>query len=428
MKITRTAEKINLKHVLDISVDVHKEMLCFYFEVDGAKYSDECRNRTSVIERKLRSYNEIGMEHGRKTLRIICEPTGQYQNSLFRTARRLGFLTSYVNAEAVSKFRVVETNDSGKTDKKDPRVIATLGRLNKVIRFRLLDEEYLMLRKLHKIYDEIDVSIMRLRCRLSDLLVELFCDYSFKKDFLYSNSGSALIKKYGCNPHRIVKDGFDRFSRRMKTAVPRIRTKTLERLWNDAQSSVLNEMPACYIAKLEQHLFWLMEDFLRQKKRKEEIVTEMKEILARLREKDPDIPPSTPHVVSDKNMARFIAETGPLGDFNHWRKLMRYAGFNIRMRQSGKFHGQNKITKKGRPLLRKVLHQIALPLVKKKSLYGPVYHHKKESENRPGNMAMTIVSRQLLKKIYGWARSGKEFDEKRFFTCRTQYMKLSKAA
>ena len=428
MKITRRAEKINLKNVLDIAVDVHKETLCFYFEVEGIEYSDECRNRTSEIGKKLRSYHEVALEHGRTTLRIICEPTGQYQNCLFRTARRLGFLTCYVNAEAVSKFRVVETNDTGKTDKKDPRVIGTLGRLNKVLRFRLLNEEYLMLRKLHKIYDEIDVSMTRLRCRLSTLLVELFCDYSFKKDFFYSNSGMALVENYGCNPYRIVEDGFDIFCRRMKTAVPRIRTKTLERLWGDAQSSILNEQPSGYVEKLEHHLYWLMEDFLRQEKRKEEIVTEMKGILTRLREKDPNIPPSTPHVVSDKNMARLIAETGPLGDFNHWRKLMRYGGLNIRMRQSGKFEGQNKITKKGRPLLRKVLHEIALPLVRKKSLYGPAYHHKKESEKRPGNVVMTIVARKLLKKIYGWSRSGEAFDEKRFFTCRTQYMKLSQAA
>ncbi len=303
MKTTRSAEKINLKHVLDIGVDVHKETLCFYFEFNGTEYSDECRNRTSVIERKLRSYHKIALAHGRKTLRIICEPTGQYQNSMFRTARRLGFLTCYVNAEAVSKFRVVETNDTGKTDKKDPRVIGTLGRLNKVLRFRLLDEEYLVLRKLHKIYDETDVSITSLRCRLSNLLVELFCDYSFKKDFLYSNSGLALVEQYGCNPYRIVVDGYDRFCRLMKMAVPRIRTKTLERLWEDAQSSVLNEMPSGYVEKFEQHLYWLLDDFSRQEKRKEKIVNKMKEILAQLREKDPDIPPSTPHVVSDKNMA-----------------------------------------------------------------------------------------------------------------------------
>ena len=125
---------------------------------------------------------------------MICEPTGQYQNKLMRTARRLGFLTNYVNAESVAKFRVVESNDSNKTDKKDPRVIGTLGKLNKVIKFRCIGEDYLMLRKLHKIYDECDVAITSHRCRISKLLVELFCDYSFEKDFLYSNSGLALVE------------------------------------------------------------------------------------------------------------------------------------------------------------------------------------------------------------------------------------------
>ena len=84
-----------------------------------------------------------------------------------------------------------------------------------------------MLRKLGKIYDETDVEIVRLKGRLNKLMVELFCDYSFKKDFLYSNSGLALIKKYGCNPYRIVKSGFNRFEKTMKHAVPRIQANTL---------------------------------------------------------------------------------------------------------------------------------------------------------------------------------------------------------
>lgn len=240
MKITRTAQKINLNNIVDIAVDVHKDILCFFFEIDGKEFSDECRNRTDVIQKRLDSYHGIVKKHGRKTLRIICEPTGQYQNSLFRTARRLGFFTCYVNAESVAKFRVVESNDSNKTDKKDPRVIGTLGKLNKVIKHRLIGEEYLMLRKLHKIYDECDVTITSLRCRISKVMVELFCDYSFKKDFLCSNSGLALIEQYGCNPYRIIQDGFTVFSQRMRKKAPRIRKDTLERLWNDATSSTLN--------------------------------------------------------------------------------------------------------------------------------------------------------------------------------------------
>ncbi|MBU0483852.1 MAG: IS110 family transposase, partial [Proteobacteria bacterium] len=79
---------------------------------------------------------------------MICEPTGQYHNKLMRASRRLGFFTNFVNTEAVAKFRVVETNDNNKTDQKDPRVIGTLGKLNKVIEFRRLDDNHLMLRKL----------------------------------------------------------------------------------------------------------------------------------------------------------------------------------------------------------------------------------------------------------------------------------------
>jgi transposase len=428
MKITRTAQKINLNNIVDVPTDVHKDILCFFFEIDGKEFSDTCRNRTTVIRKRLQAYNKIAQEHGRKGLRIICEPTGQYQNKLMRTARQLGFLTNYVNAESVAKFRVVESNDGNKTDKKDPRVIGTLGKLNKVIQFRMIGEEYLMLRKLHKVYDECDVAITSHRCRISKLLVELFCDYSFEKDFLYSNSGLALVEQYGCNPYRIVEDGYRLFCRKMKKAAPRIMSRSLERLWEDACSSVLNEMPPGYVQVLEEYLYDRLDDYFKVLERKERITKQMLAILDRLRKDDPLIPPPTPNVISDKNLARLLAETGPLSDFEHWRKLMRYAGLNLKTKQSGTFQGQNKISKKGRKLLRKVLQAIALPLVKRGCLYGEVYHRKKEETKMPGNKAMTVIARHLLRKLFGWYRSGEAFDEQRFFTCKSRYEKLAKAA
>lgn len=428
MKITRRAEKINPNHIVDVSTDVHKETLCFFFAMGGREYSDNCPNRTAPLEKRLRHYHTIAREQGKKSLRIICEPTGQYQNKLMRTARRLGFLTCYVNAESVAKFRQIESNDMNKTDTKDPRVISSLGKLNKTIRYRLLNEEYLMLRKLHKIYDETDVSLTSVRCRINKLLLELFCDYSRKNDFLYSRSGQALLQHYGCSPWRIVADGFHSFCRIMHKTVPRIRKKTLERLWEDACSSVLNELPSGYVTILENKLLEYMEDYHRELQRKQDVARQMEEILHRLREKDPNIPPPTPQVISEKNLARLLAETGPVHDFSHWRKLVRYGGMNIRMRESGKYRGKNKLSKKGRPLLRKVLMQIMLPLVRKGHLYGEIYHRKKEQENRPGTMAMAIVARQFLRKFYGWYRSGREFDRERFFTCESRYVQLAQAA
>ena len=63
--------------------------------------------------------------------------------------------------------------------------------------------------------------------------------------------------------------------------------------------------------------------------------------------------------------AKILAETGPLEQFPHWRALLAYAGLKVRMRRSGKYMGQDKITKKGRVLLRKHLGQAAWVLARK---------------------------------------------------------------
>lgn len=276
------------------------------------------------------------------------------------------------------------------------------------------------LRKLGMMYDETDQANTRLRCRIDRLLVELFCDYSFKKDFLYTPSGMALVDAYDCNPYHIIKVGYKRFSLRMKKTAPRIREESLQRLRNDAQSSVHTGQPEEYVATLESHFCQLIADWQWQKKRKDGLVRRMIAVLSRIKEEDPRIPPATFGVISDKNMARLLGETGPLCDFPHWRMLMRYTGLNIRMRQSGRYQGLNKISKKGRPLLRRVLQNIALPLVRKGYLYGSYYSQKKNEAKMPGNKAMTCVARHFLKKFYGWYKSGEAFNHERFFSCENQ--------
>ena len=71
MKITRIAEKINLNQVMDISVDVHKDTLNFFFASDGKEYTDLCSNRTDVIQRRIIKYKKIAEEHGMSSLRIV---------------------------------------------------------------------------------------------------------------------------------------------------------------------------------------------------------------------------------------------------------------------------------------------------------------------------------------------------------------------
>ena len=413
MKSTKMTPMVQLDELLDICVDVSKSKLNVYFEVGDRAFDDEWPNTTRQIEKKLLAYRRLASEHGLTGLRVICEPSGGYQDKLLHTARRLGHLTAYVNGEAVAKFRVVETNDNGKTDLKDPHIMNTLARLNKTLRHRDLPEEYLLLRKCGVLYDRADRATVAVRGRLHRALMELFCDYSFKRNFLYSTSGRALMDKYGCNPYRIVRAGRTRFERAMRRRAPRIRQGSLERLWDDATASVRHQVTRDYADLLEIQVRQLWEEFVLHEHRKATLEKRLISLLRRLRKNDPHLPAPTPGVISAKSLARLIGETGPLGDFTSWRMLLRYAGLNIQMRQSGQYKGQYKISKKGRPLLRKILGQIVLHLVRRNGLYGEYYHRKRLS--MPGQKAMTVVMRHFLRKLHGWYRSGQAFDAERYF-------------
>lgn len=267
-------------------------------------------------------------------------------------------------------------------------------------------------------YDDVLVDLTRVRCRIEKLRVELFCDYSFKKDFMYRSNGRAVAQLYGCNPFRIVEAGKPTFFSQMREAAPRIRTASLERLWRDAESSTLNVLPEGYPEILEAQFATFWADYERLEKRKNELTKEMEALLEKIREDDPRIPPPVRNVISPKNLARLLAETGPLSDFQSWRHLMRYAGLNLCERQSGRFVGQRKISKKGRHLLRKVLQEIVLPLVRKDKMYGTYYHRKKDEQKMPGRKAMVaVVMRQFLRKFFGWYRSKEDFNLERWFMC-----------
>ena len=99
---------------------------------------------------------------------------------------------------------------------------------------------------------------------------------------------------------------------------------------------------------------------------------------------------------------------------------MRYAGLNLRERQSGTYRGQTRLSKKGRPLLRKILGQTIFPVLRKAFLYGP-YYHRKLQEGMIAAKAKVAVMRKFLRMLHSLAHSGEDFDSERFGTCESQY-------
>jgi transposase len=233
------------------------------------------------------------------------------------------------------------------------------------------------------------------------------------------------MKHYRLNPYRIVQEGPEGFRKSIQRLLPTMQARTRDRLYRDAESSVKNALSRRLAEFYEFRLLQLWQDWARAEERKLQAATALETFYEEARRLDPHLPDAQPGVVTRLHLARIVAETGPLSDFSSWRQLLRFAGLNLRERQSGQFRGLTRVSKKGRSLFRKVLSQAVLPLVRRSRLFGPWYHQKREEQGMPGPKAMAATMRKFLKMLFGWYRAGGAFDAERVFTCDSQLRKAA---
>jgi len=136
----------NLKCAI-FAYDVSKDSLNFFSRIGPKTYERCFSNRSDIVETQLGIMVELAKKAGIEKILVVAESTGRYHEILMRTARRLGLETAWVSGEAVAKMRVIETNDTGKTDIKDPHVIHTLAAIGKTLLHRVLVEPYNLLRE-----------------------------------------------------------------------------------------------------------------------------------------------------------------------------------------------------------------------------------------------------------------------------------------
>jgi len=423
MKFNSKINQIKQENRLPVAFDVSRDKLnCYSQWGDKVIYSfdDEFPNRIRIIEHKLKAFYVFAKKKGFRGLHIICEPTGGYERKLMQTAVNHSHKVSYVNGESVNKFQVVENNENDKNDVKDPRVIFKLFLNGKLIKYRQRDQEYQQLKTLGRFYEQDSKNRTEIKNIIHDTLKILFPDFSFPNAFLFETSGRALMQRFNANPYRIVKCGKTRFAKAMKRLAPRIRNKTIERLWTDARSSVRMdfEPDLIEIYQLRMHKLW--NDFIENENNINNIKFRMEKIYDKLLATGEQVPIPVKNFVSKFNLARIVAQTGPFSDFPSARCIKRFGGLHLKVRQSGRFKGKVRLSKKGRIDLRTIMAQSIFHLIKKNGFMGELYHKKKE-QGMPGTKAMTVVMRKMVDILFALSKPGVVFDENRLFTCQSKY-------
>ena len=207
-----------------------------------------------------------------------------------------------------------------------------------------------------------------------------------------------------------------------------VRFATLEYLFARATESVRHGLPEPLVAVIEARLRALFTDLLRHEARRAAYKQEIETLGEHLKEKG--ALPKLDEVISGItlfNLARLLGQTGPLADFPSKRALLRYAGLNLRERTSGQYRGQTRLSKKGRPLLRKVLGQTVFPVLRRDRLYGEYYHEKRQ-HGMKAHKAQVAVMRKFLGVLWAMARREAAFDLERFRRSESQYLRYLQAA
>lgn len=413
--------------VTNICCDVAMDKLnltCPGLSRPGAVAEWEIANNTDRILETLLEIREVATAAGLEKLRMVVEPTGVYHELLLRLARQLGFETSFVDGSHVCKMREIVFGDPGKTDERDPRAIAAVADQGRLIQDRRLPEAYQMLRTWTRLYAEAEEAMITAKCRIHRILKVLFPDFSFGVDFLYGLSGRAIFRCFRFNPHRIVKQNTASMHKRLRRN-SRILRCSVERLRAQARESS-RSAPAGRIAKLlEYELALAWSDFEQQESRREAARKELERLYDETQEGDSHLPDARRGVVSKCGLARLVGELGPMSDYASWRQLLRMGGLNLCERKSGRYVGQTKTSRKGRPGVRVILNQIALSLVKRDRLFGSYYRRKIVVHRMEGKKAMTAVARKILKMIWGWYQSSAEFDRGRVFLCESMHRRAA---
>ncbi len=408
-------DKPNSKHLV-LAVDVSSRLLDIYsrYRRSGREFelSESFLNDLPSIHHKLDEYHEQARGLGYSGLSIVVEPSGCYEKKLTYAALQRGCDVWTVNPERMYKAGVVHHGDDGKSDPLDGKVLFMMAQMGKVSRLVPLPPQWQKLRQLGQWMEDCTLAGADARIHIGVIRRELFADWRQSGDLTWGPTGMAIQHLYGFDPWKITKSSFSSYIAKMRAHHKGLHQRCLANIWEQAQSSCrapLSPVQREAIAGQLEH-YWQI--WTLQNSRKVQLGEQMIKVVDEL-EPGHWIPPLMSGF-TELTRAKILAETGPLRQFPHWRALLTYAGLKVRMRRSGKYRGQDKITKKGRVLLRKHLGQAAWVLARKDRILGP-YYHRKLSEGMPARKAKVACMRKLVKLLYGAAKSSQQFNPERVY-------------
>jgi transposase len=330
------------------------------------------------------------------------ESTGPYAEPLAHFMRARGAELVQINPMHTKRFKEVTDNSPNKTDQKDPKVIADIIAMGRFLTVVIPEGPAAELRRLSQARERSTQRHTALVNQIQCLLAGIFPEFLQVMKSVTSASAKYLLKHYP-TPQEIAAYGLLNLTKTLrKVSRGKLKEDRAQALYDGAKSSIgVAEGQASVVMEIHE-LRSLMEASERfTESLEQEMITHLAHV------------PYSNTLLSLKGIGKvtaagLIGEVGDFRKFRTMREVMKLAGLDLFEVSSGKQRGQRHISKRGRPLMRKLLYFAALNTVKKSGAMHQWYRSACD-RGMPKLKALVAVGRKLLGILFALVRDHSEY-------------------
>lgn len=335
---------------------------------------------------------------------IGFESTGPYAEPLFHFLRKKPVKLVQVNPVHTKRIKELTGNSPNKTDKKDPRVIADVICLGHALTLVVPKGASAHLRRLTQARERALRDRTATINQLQHLIFVVFPEFLRVMKNINTKTAAHLVKYYPA-AQDIARLGVEDLTAIMrKISRGKLGRERAEELVAAAKNSVgICEGRESIFLEIA-HLNARIEnesDFI------DTLENQLDEYLQQI--------PYSGSILSIKGIgvvtaAGLIGEVADFNKFDTISEIMKLAGLDLYEISSGKHRGQRRISKRGRPLMRKLLFFAAINAVKSNGIMHQSYQRMVE-RGMLKMKALVAISRKLLGLIFAIVRDNTTYIE-----------------
>jgi transposase len=344
------------------------------------------------------------MSHHLEEVVVGFESTGAYGEPLVHYLRQKPVKLVQINPMHTKRMKELQGNSPGKTDRKDPKVIADIIGLGHALSVVIPEGAAAELRRLTLARERSIERRTALYNQLQDLVFIVFPEFLQVMKDVKTQTAQYLLRHYP-TPQDMVACGSEELIRILRqVSRGKLGKVRAQALYDAAVQSVgLQEGRRGILLETEEILSGLEACKRFIEKMEEEMVPYLEQI------------PYSDSLLSVKGIGKItvaglIGEVGDFRQFHTLREVMKLAGLDLFEISSGKHKGNRHISKRGRPLLRKLLYFAAINTIRKGGVMHACYQRYLE-RGMPKMKALIAIARKLLRILFALVRDHSQYTE-----------------